>query len=875
MRTEQQHYGSPSRDTLLDSQRPNHSTRSMPLVATRFLQRWKYSKLRDICSSKGRPAIERLQAIFNLDKLPLPFAKKSYGRGEEWIRGVILCAWGMGMILLINIGLTVIAMLMAYTKFSNAGNIERAVIYEAKCSLTKGWQTGLHFLINVLSTAMLAASNYVMQCLCAPSRAAVDCAHMKNRWLDIGTLSIRNFSAMDRKRKVLWVVLLLSSFPIHMLFNSAVFSSITMTKFEAATIPIDLAPDEPLIDESDAKTFRNITGFHAEDIRNDLFSGSLPNLTFSECRAKTELSSGAGTGLLLFVTDRTYTYREPSWFNPSNPADVNKTLNYQYTGSRRAIAWKWDGLVFTPQHWSPRAWAIRDPNPKHPLFLEDMIDGWFPYNDFYEYYLSDPPVRGAPPDPLVMDVEILYNYIFIHNPSEDQLRHLLDNSLIWNNKTWARQLEIRIETSQETNGYIGYLEHGLHSSHCFAKQINEHCELYFNLPISLVVITCNIVKLMCMYMAARTPHKEIFLTVGDALASFLDHPDTTTKDQCLMSRSSSSGTSIRGHTKFAAVSASIPLMMINTEHAGPRGAYSQICPRNKKWYKAVSWRRWTIAIAFFLACLTCSLYGYYLLVQVRGLEDLELGSGRTGMGDTFLLGSKSVTATVLLANSPQLLASLLYYVCNGILSSMLAAAEYNDFSMHRKPLRVSWPRGLQRSTYYLSIPWRYGIPLLTISVTVHWLLSQTIFLSVVQERDANNRRVHSDANEPPTTGFSVLGMVLTLSITSAGMLVLFGIAFRPLHSRMPLAGTCSAALSAACHPPDDDMEASLKAVMWGEVPRPIGGDGSSSDNESRRSDGSCAESSCEPGADDCQPRYGHCTFTSENVISPSLDGFYR
>lgn len=34
---------------------------------------------------------------------------------------------------------------------------------------------------------------------------------------------------------------------------------------------------------------------------------------------------------------------------------------------------------------------------------------------------------------------------------------------------------------------------------------------------------------------------------------------------------------------------------------------------------------------------------------------------------------------------------------------------------------------------------------------------------------------------------------------------------------MPMASTCSAAISALCHPPEQDTEVALFPVMWGEV----------------------------------------------------------
>jgi hypothetical protein len=53
------------------------------------------------------------------------------------------------------------------------------------------------------------------------------------------------------------------------------------------------------------------------------------------------------------------------------------------------------------------------------------------------------------------------------------------------------------------------------------------------------------------------------------------------------------------------------------------------------------------------------------------------------------------------------------------------------------------------------------------------------------------------------------------------MLILFVVnAMRYLPEGMPLASTCSAAISAACHPPAADTEAHLLPVQWGIIPSP-------------------------------------------------------
>jgi hypothetical protein len=77
--------------------------------------------------------------------------------------------------------------------------------------------TAYHVLINILSTILLTSSNYAMQILCAPTRQEVDRAHARGQWLEIGIMSIRNLRHIDRRRAVLWVLLAISSAPLHLL----------------------------------------------------------------------------------------------------------------------------------------------------------------------------------------------------------------------------------------------------------------------------------------------------------------------------------------------------------------------------------------------------------------------------------------------------------------------------------------------------------------------------------------------------------------------------------------------------------------------------------------------------------------------------------
>jgi hypothetical protein len=140
--------------------------------------------------------------------------------GRLWIKGVVLCSWVMGTVLIINTILTIIAAGLAYGG-NNAQNFSFASMYKGKCSTAKNWSTGMHLVINILSTLMLGASNYCMQCLASPSRAQVDKAHAKRVWVRIGEPNIWNLLSRQRgKRQVLGWILLVTSAPIHLMFVS-------------------------------------------------------------------------------------------------------------------------------------------------------------------------------------------------------------------------------------------------------------------------------------------------------------------------------------------------------------------------------------------------------------------------------------------------------------------------------------------------------------------------------------------------------------------------------------------------------------------------------------------------------------------------------
>lgn len=83
----------------------------------------------------------------------------------------------------------------------------------------------LHLLFNIISTLVIALSNFFMQVLNAPTREEVDCADAKKRWLEIGVPSIRNAFHVSKFKTLSWMLFNFSSIPIHILFNSTNYES--------------------------------------------------------------------------------------------------------------------------------------------------------------------------------------------------------------------------------------------------------------------------------------------------------------------------------------------------------------------------------------------------------------------------------------------------------------------------------------------------------------------------------------------------------------------------------------------------------------------------------------------------------------------------
>jgi hypothetical protein len=220
-------------------------------------------------------------------------------------------------------------------------------------------------------------------------------------------------------------------------------------------------------------------------------------------------------------------------------------------------------------------------------------------------------------------------------------------------------------------------------------------------------------------------------------------------------------------------------------------------------------------------------------------------------------GTSGLMANVVIANAPQPILTFVYFTYNSLFTSMSLAHEWASYSFKRKGLRLSTsPQGDQRSSYRLQLPYRVALPLMLLAGLVHWLASQSIFIAVVEQYNIvpmtgrwekaqpQNDDDYSDIN----CGYSPLALLLMGVLWIKMVVVLLVTASKRLKSSIPLAGSCSAAIAAACHvsPQENGIQTSNSRIQWGVTDEPTGPD-----------------------------RVGHCGFSRENVRTPLTGEMYQ
>lgn len=226
-------------------------------------------------------------------------------------------------------------------------------LFQGSCARVRNLNVWLHLLINVFSTLLLSASNYCMQVLSAPSRAEVDRAHASRHWLHVGVPNFHNLTRIAPDRSILWIMLMFSSLPLHLLFNSVVFTNLQANKYMVVTTMEDwlFGASYDTSGFVDYNTSARFMGETFDEYRIDLNESitlgdgsAVPrymNMSTTDCfnRYSTQYASDIGN-VYLIQSEPTVIRQEPTWW-----LGVNNTGEFSWrtdrevnTGYTRVVA---------------------------------------------------------------------------------------------------------------------------------------------------------------------------------------------------------------------------------------------------------------------------------------------------------------------------------------------------------------------------------------------------------------------------------------------------------------------------------------------------------------------------------------------------------
>jgi hypothetical protein len=349
-----------------------------------------------------------------------------------------------------------------------------------------------------------------------------------------------------------------------------------------------------------------------------------------------------------------------------------------------------------------------------------------------------------------------------------------------------------------------------------ATEAQQTCSVTLNGSLLGVVALLNLVSVIAAAAALTWRNFSPLATLGDALASFLDEPDHTTRGTCMLTKSD-----------------------VWQQRWGFREAKYWV-PTEHFWLQSPSLPRWLVWV--FAWVLPTALAAAALALSVRDSPAGRLsGFGEVTPRGVFVFPDGTSRAGVaLVAALPQLLVGVLYLQTNALLSTYFLSHELSLFAVpgQGRGLRVSSsvPEGAQTTGLYLTLPRPVSWVLLLLFAGMSFVLSQSV---LVKSMDFPASLSADVPNPLPISGIGLSGTALLLLL---GLLVLLaalvlGLGLRradpsatllndqPAGNPLVLkGGSCSAVLSARCHRGSGEADVARREVRWGVLNRGEGMD---------------------------------------------------
>jgi hypothetical protein len=350
--------------------------------------------------------------------------------------------------------------------------------------------------------------------------------------------------------------------------------------------------------------------------------------------------------------------------------------------------------------------------------------------------------------------------------------------------------------------------------HCLAQPAPAPtCEVNLNASLlgSVALLNSIAVVATAAILFKRPSSFRPLVTLGDAIASFLEEPDSTTQGACLLSK-----TDIwQGRWRLAEAKYWVP--------------------KNHYWLRSVSYPRWIATFSIWIVSAGLAAAGLAYALTFDPAARVSPFGTASPHALIPLPSTTPAAAAAVIASLPQLFLTLLDLATNSLLTTYYLSHESSLFATgSARPLRVSAdPVGAQSSSLYLTLPRPVSWALMALFMGMSFVLSQSFFAVAVNLVDVplsgNDEITASGA--PPIIALGLSGVGL-LTLLAALVVLAVGVLGLGLRRAPPVglvngemcgnpmvlpAGSCSAVLSARCHALAREKGLWRKPVMWGVV----------------------------------------------------------
>ena len=479
------------------------------------------------------------------------------------------------------------AIFLAWSSSRSGGGINSSLaFFDGDCTKSRSVNLWLHLLLNACSTGVMASSNFFMQVVSSPTRREIDKAHRQKIALEIGVPSLSNIFHVAWFKGVCWLLFFASSFPLHLFFNSLIFS----TEYEGSNFHLTIASDA------------FIDGAQYFGPGAVLWRAGAP----VQIADTSPVSTGASYGSVVNVTE---------YFDAST--EVSKAIEFAAESSR---GWKrlevpqcLSQYVFCDAHNDFRdvVWVVNSHNSSSDFMIPGNNSlGWRRGNLLAPMGLLDS-AFWAEPSPIQADNSLWFAANCSTSVNFNYQTHSVGgcyqscNGATGNTNTTFDSRSAEFIPSNYTFDFLPALDSytaidlspmhwpglsdpsaaTLDLEYCLAQEVSNTCKVVLSNKLLLVVLLCLTIKtILCIVVLFTMSREDPLVVPGDAIVSFICSPDEFTAGRCTLDRELESKASMYG--RYAVVTAA-PMQW----HVAPR----------RRWTSGITAWVWTRSYFLFAA----------------------------------------------------------------------------------------------------------------------------------------------------------------------------------------------------------------------------------------------------------------------------------